>query len=122
MSTSAAQAAAFYTEAVREGSVWGVRDDGGFPSPMTPAGYRAMPFWSLRTRAERVIGSVPAYREFFPVEVPLEAFRSRWLPGLERDGLRVGLNWSGEDATGYDLTAPEVEQNLVAMAHRRATS
>lgn len=30
MSSSAAHSAAFYSEVVREGAVWGVRDDGGF--------------------------------------------------------------------------------------------
>jgi hypothetical protein len=44
MSTSAAQAAAFYTEVVREGSVWTIRDAGGYPAPQTVDGNRAQPF------------------------------------------------------------------------------
>lgn len=71
-----------------------------------------MPFWSLRSRAERVIGNVAAYEGFVVFEVSLEEFRSRWLTGLERDGLLVGLNWSGPSATGYDLAAVDVERNL----------
>lgn len=118
VSPSAAQAAAFYTEAVREGSVWSIRDDGGFPAPMGPEGHRAMPFWSLRTRADRAVATVPAYAGFEPAEIPLEDFRSRWLPGLEHDGLRVGVNWSGERATGYDIAAPEVKENLAAATRR----
>jgi Protein of unknown function (DUF2750) len=114
VSTSAAQAAAFYTEALREGSVWTVRDGSGFPAPMTPDGRRAQPFWSLRSRAEKVVGTVAAYRGMVLVELPLDVFRSRWLQGLERDGLRVGLNWSGPRATGYDLEPSEVEVNLAA--------
>lgn len=121
MSISAAQATAFYAEAVREGSVWGVRDAEGFPAPLTPDGCRAMPFWSLRTRAEKVIATVPAYESFVAVELPLAEFRSRWLPGLERDGIRVGVNWSGTAATGYDLVAGDVEVNLAAAAARGAT-
>lgn len=118
MSASAAQAAAFYTEAVREGAVWSIRDDGGFAAPVGSDGHRAMPFWSLRTRADRAVAAVPAYAGFEPAEIPLEDFRSRWLPGLERDGLRVGVNWSGERATGYDIAAAEVEENLAAAARR----
>ena len=71
-----------------------------------------MPFWSLRSRAERVIAGVTAYEHFVVFEVPLAEFRSTWLTGLERDGLLVGLNWSGPSATGYDLAAVDVERNL----------
>jgi hypothetical protein len=113
MSTSAAQADAFYREVLEHQIVWGIKDETGFPAPETPEG-RAMPFWSLRSRAERIVGSVPAYGRFEVVPLLLDDWRGRWLPGLERDGLRVGLNWSGASATGYDLAPTEVEHNLVA--------
>ncbi|MCC2317089.1 DUF2750 domain-containing protein [Cellulomonas sp. zg-Y138] len=48
-------------------------------------------------------------------------FRSRWLPGLGRDGIRVGVNWSGPAATGYDLVAADVELNLLAAMERGVT-
>jgi hypothetical protein len=114
VSTSAAQAADFYTEAVRDGAIWGVRDAGGFPAPMNGSGERAMPFWSLRSRAERIVEQVPAFAEFEVVEIPLDAFLDHWLPDLERDDLRVGLNWSGGRATGYDLPAKDVAERLAA--------
>lgn len=115
MTASAAQASAFYVEAARAGSVWTVRDEGGFPSPMNGEGVRAMPFWSLRTRAERVISTVAAYRGFSPVEVPLAEFRERWLPGLAKDAVRVGVNWSGERAVGYDLEPEDIEKGFAAL-------
>ena len=40
--------------------------------------------------------------------------KSRWLPGIERDGLIAGLNWSGPRATGYDLTPGELREKLTA--------
>ena len=120
MTTSAAQAAAFYDEALRTGAVWTISDDGGHPAPRTSDGSRALPFWSLRSRAESVVANVPAYASFSVGEVPLDEFRERWLPELEDDGLRVGLNWSGARATGYDLTPRDVERNLSARA--RGTS
>jgi hypothetical protein len=43
-------------------------------------------------------------------------FRERWLPSMDMDGIRVGLNWSGPQATGYDLTGPELEVNLSTVA------
>ena len=119
MSTSAAQAAAFYDEALHGGSVWTIRDGAGYTAPLNPEGERAQPFWSLRSRAERVVAEVPAYAGFVVEELPLERFRERWLTGLERDGIRVGLNWSGTRATGYDIAAVDVERNLAAATNRR---
>ena len=114
MSVSAAHASAFYAEAAEHHCVWGIRDRDGFPAPLNGDGERTMPFWSLRSRAERVVSTVAAYAGFEVVEVPLEAFLTRWLPGLERDGLRVGLNWSGSRATGYDLAPSDVLTQLEA--------
>jgi len=34
------------------------------------------------------------------------------LPGLAKDGIRVGLNWSGARAVGYDLEPDDVEDSL----------
>lgn len=112
MSQSAAQADAFFDEVLRGGEVFGLADEDGFPAPANASGERAMPFWSRRSRAERVRSTVPAYRPLTVVALPLEAWRTRWLPGLAGDGLRVGLNWSGPRATGSDLTPAEVEARL----------
>jgi hypothetical protein len=114
VSISAAQADAFYRESLEAGEVWGVQDASGFPAPETVDGGRAMPFWSKRSRAERVVATVPAYAGFEVVSIPLDAFRERWLPGLGRDGLLVGLNWSGDRATGYDVEPASVEASFAA--------
>ncbi len=111
MSASAAQASAFYDEALAEGSVWTLRDGGGIPAPLNSAGQRAMPFWSKETRVVKVRTAVPAYQGFETVRVPLDEWRTRWLPGLANDKLLVGLNWSGESATGYDVHPIDVEAN-----------
>ena len=116
MSISAAQAAAFYSEAIAQGCVWAIRDAEGFPAPVNSDGLRAMPFWSLRSRAERVVRQVPAYAAFEPVEIRLDRWRTDWLTGLDRDELLVGLNWSGDRATGYDVTPAEVLRALAARA------
>jgi hypothetical protein len=103
MSASASQAQVFYREVALSRVVWSIRDAAGVPCPVGTDGRRAMPFWSSRERAERVLASVPAYAGFATFEVPWEDFARRWIPGLARDGLLVGVNWSGERATGYDL-------------------
>ena len=113
MSVSAAQADAFYREVVEHSTVWGVRDAQGFPAPETPEG-RTMPFWSLRSRADGIVAEIPAYAGFDVVGLPLDEWRARWLPGLQRDGIRVGLNWSGDNATGFDLAAEDVEHNMAS--------
>ena len=113
MSAAASQAAAFYREVARQRVVWTIRDASGYPAPGTAEG-RAQPFWSSRSRAERVISMVEAYRGFEPVEIPWAAFCSKWVAGLSRDGIRVGVNWSGARATGFDLTPDEARRNVEA--------
>ena len=115
MGTSAAQAAAFYDEVLRAGSVWTIRDAGGYPAPPGASGERAQPFWSLRSRAERVVQRIPAYAGFEVVEISLDVFHSRWLPGLRGDGLCLGLNWSGPRAAGYDVSPDDVEKWLTLI-------
>jgi hypothetical protein len=122
MTQAASQAAAFYEQAVKNGAVWTVRDEGGYPAPKNPEGRRAMPFWSSRTRVERIIENVPAYEGFEPVEIPLTEFLERWLPSLDGDGLLVGVNWSGARALGYDVEPATLRQALDAAAQRVAAS
>ena len=61
-----------------------------------------------------VIKAVPAYRDFEPVPIALSEFVERWLPGLTKDGLHCGLNWSGKGATGYDLPPADLLARLKA--------
>lgn len=114
VSVAAAQADAFYRELIAGELVYGVRDDGGFPAPMTSSGVRAMPFWSKRSRAQRIIDNVEAYSGMTVVEFNLSEWLEKWVPGLERDGLLIGLNWSGQGAVGYDLTPSDLLRNLEA--------
>ena len=117
VSISAAHADAFYDEVVSRGEVWGIRDEGGFPAPESD-GSRAMPFWSTRSRAQRVIDNVEAYQGFEVTALPLDLWRLRWLPGLQADGILIGLNWSGPTATGYDVSSEDVARNVSSrLAH-----
>jgi hypothetical protein len=62
-----------------------------------------MPFWSSSSRARKIIKMVPAYAGFERHEISWDDFRDEWLPGMERDGLLVGGNWTVPKAKGYDL-------------------
>lgn len=112
MSNAASHAAAFYRQVATEGKVWTVQDVGGIPAPLNSEGKRAMPFWSSLSRVKKIISNVPAYSGFEPKEISWEGFRDRWLTGLKRDGLLVGVNWSGPKAKGYDLEPDTVRQAI----------
>lgn len=112
MGRSAKAADEFYDEVLRHGVVWTIRDDGGCPAPMTAEGRRSQPFWSTRERAGRIIRQVPAYAGFDAVSIQLSTFLARWLPDLRDEGLLVGVNWSGKQATGFDVDPSDVVVNL----------
>lgn len=109
MSVAAAQAAAFYREVAKTRKVWAIRDAAGFPTSTNRSGETAMPFWSSKSRAQKIITNVPAYADFEPIAIDWDEFRNDWVPGLTRDGLHVGVNWSGARATGYDITPAELQ-------------
>ena len=121
MSASASQAAAFYRDVAATRRVWTIRDAGGYPAPKGAGGVRAQPFWSSRSRAERIIRTVPAYAGFTPEELSWEEFRDRWLPLLERERMAVGVNWSGATATGYDVV-PATVRAAIELQIRNATT
>jgi hypothetical protein len=39
----------------------------------------------------------------------------RWVPGLTEDNIRVGVNWSGPQAVGYDIEPRLVQQYVEAV-------
>lgn len=90
-------AAAFYRDAAKSKTVWTLRDADGYPAPKNRESVRAQPFWSSRSRVEKVVATVPAYSGFEIVEVGLETFLDKWLPSLEANGPRVGVSWSGRE-------------------------
>ncbi|WP_237350479.1 MULTISPECIES: DUF2750 domain-containing protein [Rhizobium] len=91
-----------------------MRDRDGFPTSTNASGETAMPFWSSEERAMSIIKTIPAYGEFTPEPISLPVFIERWLPGLQKDGMFCGLNWSGADATGYDLPPADLMARLAA--------
>jgi hypothetical protein len=120
VSQSGAQAAAFFRDVVRTREVWTVREEQGFPAPKTPDGTRAQPFWSSERRVRRIISTVPDYAGFQPHRTPLEEWRGRWLADSEREGLLMGINWSGPRAVGWDFKPREVMVRLDAAEREAA--
>lgn len=112
MSNAASHAHAFYRQVAQEKKVWTVKDASGFPAPMNSERKRAQPFWSSLSRVELIRKSVPAYAGFESHEISWETFRDRWLPGLKKDGILIGVNWSGDRAKGYDIESDFVRQAI----------
>ncbi|WP_445370105.1 DUF2750 domain-containing protein (plasmid) [Methylomonas sp. HW2-6] len=118
MSIAAPNAASFYREVAAARVVWAIRDSAGFPAPINGDKKRAMPFWSSKSRALQIITNVEAYRDFRPEPIAWETFNQRWIPGLMKDGMLAGLNWSGPNATGYDVEPTDIERNVLALLNQ----
>jgi hypothetical protein len=112
LSQSAVQWSTFIKEIIKYRKIWTIKDDGGIPTSTNIDGETSMPFWSLKSRAEKIIENVPAYSGFQPYEIKFDDFLNRWLKGLEKDGLYLGVNWSGKRATGYDMKPKEVLERI----------
>jgi len=112
MSNISASARKFYQEVAKTGFIWTVEDDQGVPAPVNSSGKRAMPFWSSAKRATIIITSVTDYANFRLKKITWTDFSSKWIPGLEKDGLLAGINWSGDNASGYDILPAELKANI----------
>ena len=112
MTLSAAMIDAFIREVVESCRVWVIRDSVGLPTSTNSSGEIALPFWSKRSRTQKVVENVEAYCSFSPESLELSKFVEVWLPGMERDGLYVGLNRYGPKAIGYNLTPAQVLERL----------
>ncbi|WP_328452930.1 DUF2750 domain-containing protein [Streptomyces sp. NBC_00386] len=112
MSQSGSQAAAFFRDVRKSGVVWLVRDDDGMPTHLSASGTRSLPFWSASARAQR---AAKIWGHGLRVEsMPLDTWRDRELPDYARDGLKIGINWSGPRLVGWDFTPVEVLNRLAA--------
>lgn len=71
-------------------------------------------FWgpSAAILVKRIIKNVPAYGIFEPYELTWEEFLTTWVPDLKKSGIKVGLNWSGKGAVGYDMEPDDVVANV----------
>ena len=112
MSQSGSQAAAFFRDVRQSGVVWLVRDDDGCPTSLSADGTRSLPFWSTSARAQR---AAKIWGHGLRVEsMSLEVWRDRDLPDAAREGLMIGINWSGPRLVGWSFTPMEVLNRLAA--------
>ncbi len=111
MSQAASQASIFFEQVARERCAFTLLDEGNYIAlPMSNGD--VVPFWSSRSRVERVQGTHPKYASFGIDETPLDTFLTELLPRFDADGTRVGANWSGLRLTGFDYSVSDVRKNL----------
>ena len=72
-----------------------------------------VPFWSSRTRLLSIAERNPKYTKYAVTVFSLEEFEG-WLAQLEEQGMLVGINWSGERLTGYNVAVPDLRAAMKA--------
>ena len=85
----------FIERAIAAETVWALKGDSGFAfcESNEAGGKDVIVFWSDRAYAERARKS--EFAEYEPHALSLFDFLFRWLPGMSRDGVLAGTNWTG---------------------------
>jgi hypothetical protein len=120
MTVSAAQYAKFNAEIAQTGRAFTFTNHGELL--IYPVrGQEVVPFWSSRSRLEKIQIDHPKYQRHEIAEYSLAEFLS-WLAQLEEERILVGVNWSGAKLTGYNVAVPELrpalEHQLASLAQR----
>lgn len=112
MSQSGSQAAAFFRDVRRNSVIWLVRNDDGSPTHLSADGTRSLPFWSTSARAQRAAKIWGAGLRV--ASMPLDIWCDHVLPDAARDGIMIGINWSGPRLVGWSFTPRDVVNRLAA--------
>jgi hypothetical protein len=110
MSTSGAQYDKFREQVVTEERAFSFTDGGELLVYPIQAG-ETVPFWSSRSRLETIQKRLPKNRQWQITEFSLAEFWRR-LDQLEREGVQVGVNWSGTQLTGHNVSVRDLRAGL----------
>jgi hypothetical protein len=110
MSISGAQYDKFREQIVTDERVFSFTDDGELLVYPIKSG-ETVPFWSSRSRLETIQKRLPKYRRWQITEFSLAEFWRR-LDNLERESVQVGVNWSGAQLTGYNVSVRDLRAGL----------
>lgn len=103
----------FFEETVQQKKVWTIANEEGAPIANNDEGESIMPFWSTKTKADKIINIVPAYRNYQVQEIPLEDFLNNWIYRLKKDNLLIGINWCGKGLIGHEMLPNEVFEQIL---------
>ena len=93
--------------------VWLLEMEAG--SPLTiemEPGTLTYPIWPERQFAEAAAMERPEWGPVNAISRALDEFMERWLPGIQRDGHKLGVFWAGPDLLGIDVEAAILLQDL----------
>ncbi|MCC5858523.1 MAG: DUF2750 domain-containing protein [Ectothiorhodospiraceae bacterium] len=105
---------AFLRNAVLNGAVWGLEDEEGWALAASTEGETVMvfPLWSSQQAAAACAeGDWAGYRAS---PVSLDDLLEHWLPGMQRDGYRVGVDWNA-GLEGVEVPPLELQADLEQM-------
>ena len=114
--SSSQQANAFCREVIASGEVFVVEHEQFGPVTWPLAGHQhARPVWSSRRRVVRMLEGPLAAPGLVVVSHSWDEFCAEIVPETEREGLLIGLNWSGPRARGYNLAPSDVVARVDAV-------
>lgn len=111
MSIAAAQASAFYEQVAKDRLVFTFTDDADY-LVFPIQGKEVVPFWSSRSRMDKVQADHPKYSSYSISEIPLTEFLDSVLAQLRDERISVGVNWSGARLAGFDVLPEDVQRNI----------
>ena len=116
MSVAAAQYSKFCEQVVSEARAFTFVENGDLL--VYPLGGReVVPFWSSRRRLVTIQKRMPKFKAFAIAEFTFADFLQR-LTELSAHGIHIGVNWSGERLSGYDVSVAELLASLRHQVNR----
>ncbi|HFB65942.1 MAG TPA: DUF2750 domain-containing protein [Aeromonadales bacterium] len=88
--------ALFIDQVLENEEVWALRSDDGW-AQCESENYEdaaVIPFWSEQSYVKDFMAK--NWQEYKVSKITLEDFFNDWLPGMDEDGILVGINWSEE--------------------------
>jgi len=110
MSISGAQYDKFREQVVSDERAYTFTDAGQLLVYPVRSG-ETVPFWSSRSRLETIQKRIPKYQRWQITELSLGEFWRR-LDQLEQEDVQVGVNWSGSQLTGYNVSVRDLRAGL----------
>jgi hypothetical protein len=119
MGFSGASAHVFYDDFINNNKVWTLRDSDGYVVLGDDSGRSVAPFWSSLSRINKMV-KVISLEKCEIVEINGDDFFNIIIPKLTSRNIQVGVNWSGKNATGYDMPAVQLKEIIEINIKARA--
>ena len=117
MSSGGAQANKFYEEVASKKSLWFAEDSKGSALEFDISEDRvSFPLWSSSSRILRLKKLNPDFLgDFQPREISWEFFLEVLVPILDKKERLVGINYSGQNLSGFDMPIDQLMRQMAAF-------